>query len=215
MQKPTEVDLDTALALLEYRTRQNCDQRDRIDDGLWSCLSDLAAVHDFQSRLELLRSAQDRTDAIELLKDPDMRHLNHRTVLRSHARRIADDEFKDFSVSGFDNRCKALREFLKVARLEARNEPTGKDRSQATLAMHTFWKTMRENRSMVLDYAAKKPGGEWAVKHAEADLRVLSIGERSRLSWEILETSMGELDTSQEKDPELGNNLFGISPMKR
>jgi hypothetical protein len=185
---PTEIDLDTILAELEDRTRLESLKRDRIDEGLYNCLSDLAAIHDFQSRLELRRPPPNREIARSFLKSPRLKNCDYKIILTSQARKTRHSEFKDFHLPDFDDRCQALMNFvhidsveealedqeLKTAKLQVLKDLMNKQSDFAVDAMHLFWKEMREHRCVVFNYAACRIGNKWTQDDVDVDLLPIS-----------------------------------------
>jgi hypothetical protein len=174
---PTEVELDTAFALLEDRTRWMNIERDRIDERLYSCLSDLAAVHDFKSRMEVQRPALDRSVARKFLNSPDVQTSGYQIILNRHARKIRDAEFKNFDPPTADAPSKGLLRFVKAVGLhELQN---GHDRVPA--AKNLFWLTMRSQRHWLFEKAMREGRTPWTKEDIDADLRTISVRGTPRI----------------------------------
>ncbi|KAE9378904.1 hypothetical protein N431DRAFT_525780, partial [Stipitochalara longipes BDJ] len=138
---------------------------------------------------------------------------DYRSVLSSQSQKVRYDRFRNFTVPEFDYRCKALLRLVKVARLEAPKQLKDNDWSQATVAMHLFWKAMQEHRKQILQRAGLKLGGQWTgpEEYVRIDLLAISVG-RAGLSLDNTEALSEELDTYLARDYEFDIDPFGFSP---
>ncbi len=171
------MDVDTALALLEDRVRWNKAARDRIDERVYSCLSDLGAIHDFKSRLEVRRPAPDRRIARRFLKHGNAVASGYRILLDQVARKVRDTDFKNFDLPKAGAPSKGLRRFLKAMKLQnLRAEglrPDGKDSVELTLG--TFWYMMRFQRHWLFENGVRQKKCQWTAKDIESDLNHISF----------------------------------------
>jgi hypothetical protein len=174
---PTEVDVDTALALLEDRVRSTNIARGRIDERVYSCLSDLATIHDFKSRLEVRRPAPDRTLGRKFLKDGNAEASGYRILLDRVARKVRDTDFKNFDLPKADAPSKGLLRFLKALKLQnLRAEgmrPDGKNRVKLTLG--TFWYMVRFQRHWFFENGVRQKKCQWTAEDIECDLNHISV----------------------------------------
>jgi len=212
MPKPTKVNLDTALGLLKEHTRHFSGQEDRIDTRLYSYLSDLAAIHDIQAKLEIRSPLADRASVRKFLDDQVLKRSSRQTSLTLDELKIRDKAFKDFTLPGFDDRCKALLKFVLVARLQRLKWLADEETSHATEAMHLFWLEMRENRLSMLQCASQKIGDELSKDYIGNDLKCIFAGENSGRSLRELEASLDGLKQILATDVGFGADPFGMLP---
>jgi len=213
-QAQTKVDLDTAFALLKDYTREFSGQKDRIDKTLYSCLSDLAAIHDLQASLEAW---------FPLAEFASLWHSRNDLVLNGNRLepenlcdlKVRDRKSRDFTSSGFDTRCKALLKFLKVSRLEPPKQLTHGDGPPANIAMHLFWMKMRQKRLNMLQSGAEMIGVRFPEKVVEDDLGLTYCKEIEgipRLPLDELEVWISEVGAHLGDDAEFDADPFGTLP---
>lgn len=174
---PTEVDVDTALAFLEDRVRRKKIARDRMDERVYSCLSDLGAIHDFKSKLAVRRPAPDRTLARRFIKDGNTEASGYRILLNRMARKVRDTDFQNFDLPKAGAPSKGLRRFLKAMKLQKlRAEgliPDGENRVKLTLG--TFWYMIRFQRHWLFENGVRQKTCQWTAEEIENDLNHISI----------------------------------------
>jgi hypothetical protein len=174
---PSEVELGTALALLEDRTRWMNIERDRVDERLYNCLSDLAAVHDFKSRMEVQRPALDRSVARKFLNSPDVKTSGYQIILNRYARKIRDAEFKNFDLPKADAASKGLLRFVKAVGFhELQN---GHDCVSA--AKNLFWLRMGSQLHWIFEKTGREGRTQWTKEDIDADLKTIFVRGAPRI----------------------------------